>query len=173
MSPSEAPAVRGRRGVETLRMSERTETAGGDRAASKREAEASPGGRSDASGQSAGQAGGAALPGARRRGPVHRARGRPSGRRPAPELRQRVLARYGERYPDFGPTLAVEELVEEGLSVDHEKLRRWLFEAGTWTLRRRRSQHRQWRERKVASARRCNWTVRTTIGLKCGGRRAC
>ena len=26
----------------------------------------------------------------------------------APELRAKILARYAERYPDFGPTLAAE-----------------------------------------------------------------
>jgi len=82
-------------------------------------------------------------------GLVHRSRGRPSGRRKAPELRQRVIARYTERYPDFGPTLAAEKLGEEGLVVDHETLRRWLLVEGRWTVRRRRSVHRQWRERKA------------------------
>jgi molybdenum-dependent DNA-binding transcriptional regulator ModE len=81
-------------------------------------------------------------------GLVHRARGRPSQRRKGRRLRQRVLARYQARYPDFGPTLAAEKLVAEGLVVDHETLRRWLLEEGLWHLRRRRSVHRQWRERK-------------------------
>ena len=81
-------------------------------------------------------------------GLVHRLRGTPSLRRHAPELRARVLARYDERYPDFGPTLAAEYLAAEGLQVDHETLRRWLIAEGTRTVRRRRQRHRQWRERK-------------------------
>ena len=82
-------------------------------------------------------------------GLVHRLRGRPSLRGKAPELRQRVLARYAERYGDFGPTLAAEYLAQEdGLQVDHETLRRWLLAAGQRTVRRRRQVHRQWRERK-------------------------
>jgi transposase len=40
-------------------------------------------------------------------GLVHRLRGRPSLRRLAPALRQRVLARYDERYGDFGPPPAL------------------------------------------------------------------
>src|ERR1035437_1547282 len=36
---------------------------------------------------------------------VHRSRGRPSLWRKPLELRRRVLARYEQRYPDFGPTL--------------------------------------------------------------------
>jgi hypothetical protein len=47
-------------------------------------------------------------------GLVHRLRGRPSLRRKAPELRARVLARYDERYWDFGPTLAAEYLEADG-----------------------------------------------------------
>ena len=83
-------------------------------------------------------------------GLVHRLRGRPSQRRLAPELRARVLARYAERYWDFGPTLAAEYLAAaDGLQVDHETLRRWLWAAGKRTGRRRRQAHRQWRERKA------------------------
>jgi hypothetical protein len=60
-----------------------------------------------------------------------------------------VLARYAEeRYADFGPTLMAEHLAQEGLIVDHETLRRWGLATGQWTVRRRRQQHRQWRERK-------------------------
>ena len=83
-------------------------------------------------------------------GLVHRARGRPSPRRTSPALRARILARYRERYGDFGPTLAAEYLAEQdGLGVDHETLRRWLLAEGVWTVRRRRQRHRQWRERKA------------------------
>jgi molybdenum-dependent DNA-binding transcriptional regulator ModE len=41
------------------------------------------------------------------RGLVHRNRGRPSNRGHEAKFKQAVLARYQERYPDFGPTLAV------------------------------------------------------------------
>ncbi len=82
-------------------------------------------------------------------GLVHRSRGRPSPQRTAPEVRERVLRRCAERYPDFGPTLAAEYLAQEGLKVDHETLRRWQLAAGVRTVRRRRQQHRQWRERKA------------------------
>ena len=44
------------------------------------------------------------------RGLVHRGRGRPSNRAYASAFKQQVLARYRERYPDFGPTLAAEKL---------------------------------------------------------------
>lgn len=82
-------------------------------------------------------------------GLIHQSRGKPGGRRKEPKLRRQVLSRYQQRYPDFGPTLAAEKLCEEGLEIDHETLRRWLIEKGLWTLgRRKRQQHRSWRERK-------------------------
>ena len=81
-------------------------------------------------------------------GLVHRGRGRPGNRAKAPPFKQRVLARYEQRYEGFGPTLACEHLSQEGLGVDHETLRRWLLESGSWRVQRRRQKHRQWRERK-------------------------
>ena len=53
-----------------------------------------------------------------------------------------------ERYKDFGPTLLAEELGKQGIVVDHDTVRRWLLAQGGRTVRRRRQQHRQWRERK-------------------------
>jgi transposase len=82
------------------------------------------------------------------RGLVHGARGKPGKRAKPAELKARILARYDERYPDFGPTLAAEYMAEEGLVVDHETLRRWLWAKGKPRMRRRRQHHRQWRERK-------------------------
>lgn len=81
-------------------------------------------------------------------GLMHRGRGRTSNRRMGATFRKRVLERYQERYPDFGPTLASEYLAKDQLRVDHETLRRWLLEAGLWTKKRRRQKHRQWRERR-------------------------
>ena len=82
-------------------------------------------------------------------GLVHRSRGQPSQRRTAPAVRERILARYDQRYADFGPTLATEYLArEDRLVVDHETLRRWLIAEGKRVVRRRRQKHRQWRERK-------------------------
>jgi hypothetical protein len=81
-------------------------------------------------------------------GLLHRLRGQPGKRRKSPELRAKLLARYEERYPDFGPTLAAEYLAKDKLVVDHETLRRWLLAENKRTVRRRRQRHRQWRERK-------------------------
>jgi transposase-like protein len=82
-------------------------------------------------------------------GLIHRGRGRPSNRRKAPEFRKKVVERYKEKYPDFGPTLASEHLEREGLKVDAETLRRWLMAAGPWKRTRQRQKHRQRRERRA------------------------
>ena len=82
-------------------------------------------------------------------GLVHRLRGQPSARRKPPELRVQALALYAEeRYAGFGPTLMAEHLAKAGLEVDHETLRRWRLAEGKHMVRRRKQQHRQWRERK-------------------------
>ena len=82
-------------------------------------------------------------------GLVHRLRGKPGLRCKPAALRTEVLKFCAqERYQDFGPTLMAEELKKEGLVVDHDTLRRWLSATGKRRVRRRRQQHRQWRERK-------------------------
>jgi transposase len=83
------------------------------------------------------------------RGIVHQGRGRPSNRAKPAEFKAAVLARYQERYPDFGPTLAAEKLALDGHEVDHETLRGWLIKAGLWQKRRQRAKHRSWRERRA------------------------
>ena len=84
------------------------------------------------------------------RGLIHRNRGRPSNRGKPSEVKESALALYKEYYPDFGPTLAAEKLVErDGYEVDHETLRRWLLAAGPWERQRKRPKHRQQRERKA------------------------
>jgi transposase len=83
------------------------------------------------------------------RGLLHRGRGRPSNRAHPAQFKATVLARYQEKYPDFGPTLAAEKLVLEGHVVDHETLRGWLLKAGLWQKRRKRGKHRSWRERRA------------------------
>jgi transposase len=83
------------------------------------------------------------------RGLVHQGRGRPSNRAHPTNFKATVLARYQEKYPDFGPTLAAEKLALDGHVVDHETLRGWLLKAGLWQKRRKRGKHRSWRERRA------------------------
>jgi transposase len=89
------------------------------------------------------------------KGLKHRSAGQPSNRATAAKLRERVLAVVREKYSGaiderFGPTLAAEHLAsEDGVTVDHETLRRWMLAAGLWSRARKRSPHRRRRERKA------------------------
>lgn len=83
------------------------------------------------------------------RGTIHKARGRTSNRKIPYKVKDRAIALYKRKYPDFGPTLASEKLLElDGIGISDETLRQWLLDAGLWQKRRKRSAHRQWRERK-------------------------
>src|ERR1700733_4080978 len=57
---------------------------------------------------------------------VHGLRGKPSNHSRKTSFRKKVLARYAERYAGFGPTLAAEKLLADGLEVRRETLWRWL-----------------------------------------------
>jgi hypothetical protein len=82
-------------------------------------------------------------------GIVHRSRGRPSNRKIADQLKEKVIKLYRKSYKGFGPTLACEKLLErDGVSLSDETLRGWLIESGDWKRVRKRKKHRQWRERK-------------------------
>src|SRR5712691_3644569 len=83
----------------------------------------------------------------------HRSAGRASKHAIARKIRERVLTLVREKYSGgvderFGPTLAAEHLAsEDGVTVDHETLRRWMLGAGLWSRARKRSPHRRRRER--------------------------
>jgi transposase len=85
----------------------------------------------------------------------HRSAGRASTHAIAGKIRERVLALVREKYSGgvderFGPTLAAEHLTsEDGVTVDHETLRRWMLTAGLWSRARKRGLHRRRRERKA------------------------
>jgi hypothetical protein len=82
-------------------------------------------------------------------GVIHRLRGRPSNHRLDYGLRRQALQAYRARYQGFGPTLAAEKLLIDGLAVSDETLRNWLLGAGLWQRQRRRERHRQRRERRA------------------------
>jgi len=85
----------------------------------------------------------------------HGSAGQASNRATSARRRKRVLALVREKYSGgvderFGPTLAAEHLAsEDGLTVDHETLRRWMLAAGLWSRARKPSPHRRRRERKA------------------------
>ena len=89
------------------------------------------------------------------KGLKHRTAGRASNHaRPTAE-RERALALVRAKYSGpvderFGPTLAAEHLAsEDGVTVHHDTLRRWMLGAGLWSRARKRSPHRERRERKA------------------------
>lgn len=82
-------------------------------------------------------------------GLVHRLRGKASNRQPEPELQQQALALYGEKYADYGPTLAAECLAkDDGIAVAASTLRRWLVTHNLWQRKRKRKVHRRRRPRR-------------------------
>jgi transposase len=85
----------------------------------------------------------------------HGSAGRASNQAIAAPIREQVLALVREKYGGaiderFGPTLAAEHLAtEDGLTIDHETLRRWMLAAGLWSRARKRRPHRRRRARKA------------------------
>ena len=85
------------------------------------------------------------------KGLIHGLRGRPSNRGYGKEIRKEVLRLYQETYPDYGPTLFAEMLIEHhGHRIDANTLRLWLKGAGLWTRVRAARRHRRKRERRPA-----------------------
>src|SRR5882724_9146334 len=82
---------------------------------------------------------------------VHGLRGRPSNRKLAARLEQKILARLRQHYADFGPTLAAEHLAQEGFPVSRETLRKWMTKAALWRPRSQRVKKiHVWRERRAS-----------------------
>jgi len=81
-------------------------------------------------------------------GLLHGLCGKPSNRRHAGGLKERILDLVRETYFDCGPTLASEMLMEEkGIAIHPETLRLWMKSAGLLNRIRKRKPHRQKRER--------------------------
>jgi transposase len=73
-------------------------------------------------------------------GLIFRQRGRASNNRLAEADRVRIVGLLRDRYPDFGPTLAAEKLLErDGIQVSRETVRRLQIEAKLWRPKRRRA----------------------------------
>jgi transposase len=89
------------------------------------------------------------------KGLKHRSAGNASNHARLPAERERALALVREKYSGpvdvrFGPTLAAEHLAsEDGVTIHHDTLRRWMLAAGLWSRARKRAPHRQRRERKA------------------------
>lgn len=69
----------------------------------------------------------------------HKSRGKPSNREIEQEEKDKILDAVKERYLDFGPTLAHEKLLEEGLiNFSVETLRTEMIKAGIWKPKKRK-----------------------------------
>ena len=84
-------------------------------------------------------------------GLVSRQRGRPSNNRLAAAQGDRIAGLLRDKYPDFGPTLAVEKLLErEGIVVSVETVRRMQIGVDLWRPKQRRQKRLfQLRERRA------------------------
>jgi transposase len=66
-------------------------------------------------------------------GLVSQRRGKSSNRKIAEEVKCRAITLVQERYPDFGPTLANEKLIDiHQIEVSVETLRQWMIQAKIW-----------------------------------------
>lgn len=93
------------------------------------------------------------------RGLVHRLRGRASNRGHGVQVRQRAVELVGERYADYGPTLAAEVLASEhAVAVNRETLRQWMSQARIWKPRRQKiHQVHVWRRRREQRGELVQW----------------
>jgi len=80
---------------------------------------------------------------------IHKGRGQSSNHRLTPGVREYALELVRTRYADFGPTLAIEVLLDKhGLKVGRETLRTWMVEDGLWLSRKQRRSFHQPRLRR-------------------------
>jgi hypothetical protein len=84
------------------------------------------------------------------KGLAHRLRAKPSNNGHGAAVREQALALIGERYGDYGPTLASEVLAQEhGLAINRETLRQWMSAEKLWRPRRQKlNQVHVWRPRR-------------------------
>lgn len=83
-------------------------------------------------------------------GLAHRLRAKPSNNGHGAALREQALALIGERYSDYGPTLASEMLAaEHALAINRETLRQWMSAEKLWKPKRQKlTKVHVWRARR-------------------------
>jgi transposase len=75
---------------------------------------------------------------------IHKGRGQASNHRLNPGTREYALELIRTRYADFGPTLAIEVLLDKhAIKVGRETLRTWMVEDGLWLSRKQRRSFHQ------------------------------
>jgi transposase len=84
------------------------------------------------------------------KGLAHGNRGKPSPKRMAQTLVDRIIALVKERYRDFKPKFAAEKLWKrDKIRVSDEKMRQIMIGAGLWRVHRHKSEVHPWREPKA------------------------
>jgi hypothetical protein len=82
-------------------------------------------------------------------GLIHKGRGQASNHRHTPGIREYALELIRTRYADFGPTLAIEVLLDKhAIKVGRETLRTWMVQDGLWLSRKQRRTFHQPRLRR-------------------------
>lgn len=84
---------------------------------------------------------------------LHGNRGKPSPNRLPDAERQKIVTIVSEKYLDFTPTFATEKLAQtQGIIHDPKTIQAVMIEAKIWTkpVKRKKEQHRSWRERRPA-----------------------
>jgi hypothetical protein len=83
-----------------------------------------------------------------KQGLIHGLRGRKSNKRIDTKVKKKILYLRDTRYPDFTLTLMQEKLKElDDIVLGRETLRQMLLSEGKWSLVRKHSDHKEWRER--------------------------
>ena len=82
---------------------------------------------------------------------IHGSRGKPGNRRLPDEERKRIAGLIKQKYPDFGPTLATEKLIElDKINCSRGAVRSIMIAEEIWQpKRKKRETHREWRQRKA------------------------
>lgn len=84
------------------------------------------------------------------KGLAHGNRGKPSPKRMAQALIDRIIALVKERYRDFKPKFAAEKIWKrDRIKVSDEKMRQIMIGAGLWRVRRHKTEIHPWREPKA------------------------
>ena len=82
---------------------------------------------------------------------IHGNRGKPGNRRLPDKERKRIAGLIKQKYPDFGPTLATEKLIElDKIEYSRGAVRSIMIAEEIWQPRRKKQEtHREWRQRKA------------------------
>lgn len=85
------------------------------------------------------------------KGLIHGGRGKPGNRRLPDKERKIIAGLIKQKYPDFGPTLATEKLIElDEINRSRGAVRSIMIAEEIWQPRRKKKEtHREWRQRKA------------------------